>query len=480
MNFGPLSGTVTFDDFVGGGPTVQDFYRFDLAQPSNLSILLAGLRASADVELYQDVNNNGELDSGEFISDASGSSSRDASLGAVLGAGTYFVGVSSSVGNDTRYNLTVSGAPTGRETPGNTSESAQNLGSLSGTVIQNDFLGNGSAQLDFYSFSLGQPSDVSLLLAGLRASAEVELYQDVNNNGEIDSGEFISEASGSSSTNASLNASLEAGAYFVRLVSSFGGDTRYTLRLFTPLPPSRILSDSNLLNTFEEVSVSAAFGGSLGRFFDLTEESESIPISPGLASGGVRAFGGDDTVTGSSGADVVNGNQGADVLNGAFGGDYLRGGRDDDRIFGDEGDDLLNGNRGNDVVDGGIGNDYIRGGQDNDVLTGGDGNDVLVGDFGFDVLSGGSGADVFVFRVDTEGVTDATLADQITDLAAGDQIAIAGNISLSELNFIDAGGNAVIQRNTGDLLAVILNVPAAAVQGVTFTVSSADSALGIG
>ncbi|NER33966.1 MAG: hypothetical protein F6J93_07955 [Oscillatoria sp. SIO1A7] len=118
--------------------------------------------------------------------------------------------------------------------------------------------------------------------------------------------------------------------------------------------------------------------------------------------------------------------------------------------------------------------------QGNDVLTGGDGNDVLVGDFGFDVLSGGSGADVFVFRVDTEGGTDATLADQITDLAAGDQIAIAGSISLSELNFIDAGGNAVIQRNTGDILAVVLNVPAAAVQGVTFTVSSADSALGIG
>lgn len=483
VNFGPLSSTVTFSDFVGDGPTREDFYRFDLLQPSEIGILLGGLSDDVVVELYQDVNDNNELDSGEFIGQSSGSSNGDASLNALLGVGTYFVQVRpGSFSNGTRYDLAFSGIPTGRETPGNTSEAAQNLGSLSGTVIRNDFLADGPTRVDFYSFSLGQPSDVSLLLAGLSSGAEIELYQDVNNNGEIDSGEFVSEASGSSGSNASLNASLEAGNYFVR-VDGFGNTNRYTFRLSSPLPPSRILSDSNLLNVFEGVSVSAAFGASLGQFFDLTQESESIALSPGLVNSspaGVRAFGGNDEIAGSSDADVVNGNQGADLLNGAFGGDYLRGGRDDDRIFGDEGDDLLNGNRGNDAVDGGIGNDYIRGGQGNDVLTGGDGNDVLVGDFGFDVLSGGSGADVFVFRVDTEGGTDATLADQITDLAAGDQIAIAGSVSLSELNFIDAGGNAVIQRNTGDILAVILNVPGAAVQGVTFTVSSADSALGIG
>ena len=80
-----------------------------------------------------------------------------------------------------------------------------------------------------------------------------------------------------------------------------------------------------------------------------------------------------------------------------------------------------------------------------------------MGDFGFDLLTGGTGVDTFMFRTDTEGTTDVTVADQITDFEAGDRIAIVGGIGQNDLSFIDSGGNSVIQLNTGAFLGVVLN-----------------------
>ncbi|NER33931.1 MAG: calcium-binding protein [Oscillatoria sp. SIO1A7] len=480
FNAGLLNGTQTFQDFVGNADA-SDFYRFNLGGVVEFSLLLTGLTQSASVDLYLDENNNGTVDSGESIGGRFSSSGENESLERTLGAGTYLVRVQSSSGSDTRYNLNLSATSIGiTDIDGN--GQAFNIGLLNGTQIFQDFVGNADGS-DFYSFTLSGVTDFSLFLTGLTQSASVDLYLDENNNGSVDSGESIEGRFSSSGEDESLERSLGAGTYLVRVQSSSGSDTRYNLSLFTPLSGSTLISDLNLLNIFGNLVGTAGFGAAGDEFFDLSSGDDTTQLQAGLAEqfrGGVRAFDGSDAITGSPSFDIVNGNQGADILRGGTGADFLRGGRDNDQVFGDDGDDLLNGNIGNDNVDGGTGNDYLRGGQGNDALTGGDGNDFLVGDFGFDLLTGGTGGDTFMFRTDTETTTDVTLADQITDFGTGDRIAIVGNINPNDLIYLDAGGNSVIQLNTGAFLGVVLNTASAAVQSATFVVTSGDPAISLG
>jgi Ca2+-binding RTX toxin-like protein len=253
----------------------------------------------------------------------------------------------------------------------------------------------------------------------------------------------------------------------------------------TSIPTGVIINDSSLLNVFDSLSNSAAAGVANGNFVKLTAGNDFVDLSlPGLTatpSGGVLALEGNDTILGSSGNDAVNGNVGADSLKGAGGNDLLRGGKDEDRIFGDDGNDILNGGRDNDTLEGGSGNDFVRGGRDNDLLIGGDGNDILVGDIGSDTLTGGSGSDTFILIANSEaGKRDPNLADRITDFAQGDRIAIAGNISQSELRFNAVGMNTLILLANGDILGNVINVLPATVQSATFIVPTTDSALRLG
>jgi len=246
-----------------------------------------------------------------------------------------------------------------------------------------------------------------------------------------------------------------------------------------------IINDSSLLNAFDSLSNSAAAGVANGNFVKLTPDNNfldlSLPGLEGIPSGGLLALEGNDTILGSSANDVVNGNAGADSLRGAAGNDLLRGGKNEDRIFGDEGNDILSGGQDSDTLDGGSGNDFVRGGRGNDVLIGGDGNDILIGDIGSDTLTGGGGSDTFILIANSEaGNSDANLADRITDFGQGDRIAIAGNISQSELRFNAVGVNTVIQLANGDILGNVLNVTPATVQSATFIIPLTDSALRFG
>lgn len=192
---------------------------------------------------------------------------------------------------------------------------------------------------------------------------------------------------------------------------------------------------------------------------------------------GVRLFGGNDTLLGSSGRDVVNGNAGNDLFRGEGGSDYFRGGQDNDTILGGEGNDILNGNKGNDRVDGENGNDFVRGGQGDDILIGGNGDDTLIGDLGTDILTGGIGTDTFVLRADD------TNTDRISDLnlSEGDEIVIvADNVTLAQVQFQAVGANTVIRINNADPIGEIVNLLPGAAQQSVFIVSGADAALRIG
>jgi len=74
---------------------------------------------------------------------------------------------------------------------------------------------------------------------------------------------------------------------------------------------------------------------------------------------------------------------------------------------------------------GGSAGDLLAGMGGNDALNGAAGNDTLSGGAGIDTLTGGSGNDLFVF--DTT-LSSSTNVDVITDLAAGDFIALDNDI----------------------------------------------------
>ena len=82
------SATTIFRDFVSSGDT-NDFYRFSMSNTSYRSLLLNGLTANANVEVIQDRNNNGLVDSNEIIAFSRNGGTISESLIGNLSNGTY-------------------------------------------------------------------------------------------------------------------------------------------------------------------------------------------------------------------------------------------------------------------------------------------------------------------------------------------------------------------------------------------------------
>ncbi|MEG4008785.1 pre-peptidase C-terminal domain-containing protein, partial [Microcoleus sp. Pol11C1] len=108
---GVQNGNISLTEFVGPGD-INDFYRFDINTNSNFSLRLDGLTADADVDLIQDRNRNGVVDSGESIGySLESGTAPDAINLSNLAPGTYYVQVYSFLGDFTNYNLTLSATP---------------------------------------------------------------------------------------------------------------------------------------------------------------------------------------------------------------------------------------------------------------------------------------------------------------------------------------------------------------------------------
>lgn len=224
VQFGSLNGSRTRFDFVGSSDT-SDVYAFSLDAESSFSLSLNGLTANADVRLIQDRNGNGIVDAGEAIavSSASGTSS-EALSNLTLQAGNYFVQVYQTSG-DTNYTLNLAA-----QASDNTAAGAINLGALTGLITRQDSVGV-TDLTDFYSFNLSSLSSLNVALTGLSQDADLYLYYDANNNGAIDTNEFLGGSFRGGSANDTLNFSnLAAGRYFLA-VEQYSGNTNYTLQL---------------------------------------------------------------------------------------------------------------------------------------------------------------------------------------------------------------------------------------------------------
>jgi hypothetical protein len=215
-NIGTLSTSQSFSDWVGSADT-NDYYRFDLYQPSNLSLSLNGLSSDANVQL---LNSAG----GDVASSIRGGTTAE-SISRELAAGTYYVRAYQNSG-DTFYNLTLSATPT--DHAGNTSDSPRNIGTLTGSQTFSDWVGS-SDRNDFYRFDLATASSFSLSCNGTSPDARIMLFKSGD--------KWYEYYLGTASIANSINSNLESGTYFV-LAQSAKSDWSYSITLSaTPSAP---------------------------------------------------------------------------------------------------------------------------------------------------------------------------------------------------------------------------------------------------
>ncbi|MBH8572454.1 DUF11 domain-containing protein [Nostocaceae cyanobacterium CENA369] len=247
QDLGILSGSLTRTDFIGKVDP-DDYYRFKITTVSDFSLEVSGLdQGDLVATLGQDINNNGVIDFDEIIavSDAESNEPEAININGLV-AGTYYVWLSRNSGNtDYNLNLSATTAIIPPDQAGSTPSTALNIGSLNSASNFSDFVGNVDPE-DFYRFSLANVSGLRIELNGLAADADLELAQDSNNDGTIDSNEIIStsELEGSDAEVIDISA-LAAGTYYVR-VDQYEGDTNYNLSL---TPTNAVGSDLSLTRT---------------------------------------------------------------------------------------------------------------------------------------------------------------------------------------------------------------------------------------
>lgn len=116
------------------------------------------------------------------------------------------------------------------------------------------------------------------------------------------------------------------------------------------------------------------------------------------------------------------------------------------------------------------GNDYIIGNQANNLISGEAGYDILVGGGGGDTLVGGGDADTFVLTPSGEA------ADLIMDFTDDrDRLSLQSGLTPDSLIFTQGTGenvnNTFVQiAGSGEVLAVLVGVPVAAIAAADFTV----------
>jgi hypothetical protein len=191
--------------------------------------------------------------------------------------------------------------PTVSPDPGNTLETAYNIGTLSDTRTFTDAVSSSDTN-DFYRFSLDSTSNFNLSLTGLSSDADVRLIQDVNSNGIVDDGDEIVRSSWGCSNDESINRSLTAGTYFAQ-VYQYSGNTNYNLSLSVGNNPS--FTSFSVFDTSGDNTSSNVFEDGAIRFsYNFADTASLSNVSLEVLSGGsvVSTLG---TWTGSSLSDAL-------------------------------------------------------------------------------------------------------------------------------------------------------------------------------
>jgi hypothetical protein len=239
-NIGTLNGRSSFSDSLSSSNT-QDIRKLTLGASASLKIVLSNLTANADIQLIKDSNGSLVVDSGETLSTAASTGTTTDTINkSGLSAGTYYVRVFESGTSSLNYKLTLTA-----DYAGNSLGSARNIGTLStATATSRDFVGSDDTQ-DFYKVTLTATKPFTATLSGLAANEDLQLIQDKNSNGIIDSGETITTSSKTGTSGETISKPLTAGTWYFRVFRpSTGGDSNYSLSL-SPVGHTKIVFNYN-------------------------------------------------------------------------------------------------------------------------------------------------------------------------------------------------------------------------------------------
>ncbi|ELR97421.1 PPC domain-containing protein [Gloeocapsa sp. PCC 73106] len=221
-NLGNIAGNRSLTGFVGSSDT-NDYYRFTVSNNVGFSLDLTGLSADADLQLLNS--------SGGVISSSTAGGATSDFIRTTLSAGTYFARVYQFSG-DTNYNLSLRA-----DAAGNSTSAARNIGTLGSTQNFTDYVGATDTN-DYYRFSLNNTSNFSLSLSGMTADGDVQLLNS--------SGGVITSSTAGGSTSESINTTLSAGTYFVRVYPFSTANTNYNLSLSASINDNTLSTARNI------------------------------------------------------------------------------------------------------------------------------------------------------------------------------------------------------------------------------------------
>jgi hypothetical protein len=186
---------------------------------------LSATRGNPELQLVRDANDNGVLDAGELIARSARPADRSDRINLTLDPGTWFVRVLNPGTRSSKYTLSLTGMFVPPTDPGLGFPTAYDLGAFTDGAV-NDTM-NGGDRRDYYRFTLGSSTRVSLLLESLAGDANVQLYRDANGNGAPDDGELVAESANAGAAVDSIARTLAAGTYYVRIARAASSNTHY-------------------------------------------------------------------------------------------------------------------------------------------------------------------------------------------------------------------------------------------------------------
>lgn len=224
---------------------LNDIYRVLIPTTSDVNISISGTSRPLTLQIIFDRNGNNVNDGGtdEEIFSRSNNTTSPA-FSRTLGQGTYYVRVfTADLTTNVNYTLGFSATTIpmipARPDPGETANTALNLGTLTGNVIGlQNFVGVADPS-DFYRFNVATPSTLNLTIGNFNLVSNVdrpnlEIYFDANNNNQIDDDE-LNESRSAISAPLTLSKPLAAGSYFLKIQQNSifvaASNTRYSLNL---------------------------------------------------------------------------------------------------------------------------------------------------------------------------------------------------------------------------------------------------------
>lgn len=273
-DLGTLNGNHYYNYRIAWSGDLKDFYKFSVGSRARVEIdlSLSGLSDNADLYLHNS--------RGKAIKKSRRGGTASESISRTLNPGDYYIRVKSKSRSDwIDYDLEFSFSELPPDSAGNNRRKARSLGYLRYTGPYtgpyNDFVGRGD-RVDFYTFTLDGERDADISLDGLSGNADLHLWKKGTR-------KAVGRSTNSGSSSESINQSLGAGTYYLRVKSKGKADTDYSLSLKAVEPGTITSPSGNIDDTWQNPLpnhfVTSPFGWRQDPFLNIQDFHNGIDLA---------------------------------------------------------------------------------------------------------------------------------------------------------------------------------------------------------